>query len=52
MTILRYFPPEKVWVNPDCGLKLLPRKIAFEKMVSMVNGTRLAREELKKGENR
>jgi 5-methyltetrahydropteroyltriglutamate--homocysteine methyltransferase len=52
MTILRYFPPEKVWVNPDCGLKLQPRKIAFEKMVSMVNGTRLAREELKTGETR
>jgi len=46
--VLEYFPPEKVWINPDCGLKLLPRKIAYEKLVSMVKGTKIIREELKK----
>ncbi|AAK40736.1 methionine synthase [Saccharolobus solfataricus] len=46
--ILEYFPPEKVWINPDCGLKLLSRKIAYQKLVSMVEGTKVVREELKR----
>lgn len=45
--ILDYFTPEKVWINPDCGLKLLSRKIAFQKLLAMVEGTRKVREELK-----
>ncbi|MEM3213428.1 MAG: methionine synthase, partial [Metallosphaera sp.] len=46
--VMEYFPLEKIWINPDCGLKLLPRDIAFSKMVSMVKGTLMMREELKK----
>lgn len=46
--VLSYFPVEKVWINPDCGLKLLSRKIAYQKLVSMVEGTKIVREELKK----
>ncbi|QXJ33322.1 methionine synthase [Saccharolobus shibatae] len=46
--ILEYFPPEKLWINPDCGLKLLSRKIAYQKLVSMVEGTKVVREELKR----
>jgi methionine synthase (B12-independent) (EC 2.1.1.14) len=46
--ILEYFTPEKVWINPDCGLKLLSRKIAYQKLVSMVEGTKVVREELKR----
>ena len=45
--VLDYFTPEKVWINPDCGLKLLSRKIAFQKLLAMVEGTRKVREELK-----
>ncbi|MEM0363453.1 MAG: methionine synthase [Sulfolobaceae archaeon] len=45
--VLEYFTPEKVWINPDCGLKLLSRKIAFQKLLAMVEGTRKVREELK-----
>ncbi len=45
---LKYFPAEKIWINPDCGLKLLPRNIAFQKLVNMVKGTNIVREELKK----
>lgn len=45
---LKYFPAEKIWINPDCGLKLLPRQIAFQKLITMVKGTRIVREELKK----
>lgn len=44
--IVKYFPAERVWINPDCGLKLLPRDIAFQKMRSMVEGTRRARKRL------
>ncbi|QKQ99810.1 methionine synthase [Metallosphaera tengchongensis] len=46
--LMEYFPMEKIWINPDCGLKLLPRSIAFSKMVSMVKGVEMVREELKK----
>ncbi|MBI4363048.1 MAG: methionine synthase, partial [Euryarchaeota archaeon] len=39
-------PPEKIYVNPDCGLKLLPRQVAYEKMVNMVKAARMMREKL------
>ena len=45
---LKIIPPEKLYINPDCGLKLLPRSIAFKKMKVMVEGTKIIREELKK----
>lgn len=35
--------PERVWVNPDCGLNHLPRDVAFDKMRAMAAGARLAR---------
>ena len=38
--------PSKVYVDPDCGLKLLPKRIAFEKLKVMVEATRELREEL------
>ena len=37
--------PEKVYVDPDCGLKRLPREIAKAKLANMVKAARLAREE-------
>ncbi|MFT8244474.1 uroporphyrinogen decarboxylase family protein [Roseomonas sp. BN140053] len=37
---------DKVIVAPDCGLKYLPREVAFGKMQAMVAGTKLVREEL------
>jgi len=45
-TVLKYFPPEKVYVNPDCGLKYLPREVAFAKLKAMVEGTMMVRREL------
>jgi 5-methyltetrahydropteroyltriglutamate--homocysteine methyltransferase len=45
---LEIFPPERLFINPDCGLKLRPRRVAFEKLKVMVEGTRMVREELKK----
>lgn len=38
--------PKRVYVDPDCGLKLLPKRIAFEKLKVMVEATKELREEL------
>jgi 5-methyltetrahydropteroyltriglutamate--homocysteine methyltransferase len=42
---LQYVRPEDVVVAPDCGMKYLPRDIAFAKMCAMVEGARLLRTE-------
>jgi 5-methyltetrahydropteroyltriglutamate--homocysteine methyltransferase len=42
---LPFVNPEKVIVAPDCGLKYLPREVAFGKMRAMVEGARLVRAE-------
>ncbi len=46
--VMEYVPPECLFINPDCGLKLLPRKIAKQKLKAMVEGTRIIRQELRK----
>jgi 5-methyltetrahydropteroyltriglutamate--homocysteine methyltransferase len=38
--------PERLVVAPDCGMKYLPRDLAFRKLEAMVAGARLVREEL------
>jgi 5-methyltetrahydropteroyltriglutamate--homocysteine methyltransferase len=43
---LEVVPPERVVVAPDCGMKYLPRELAFRKLQSMVAGARLVREDL------
>ncbi len=43
---LDYVPLERMVVAPDCGLKYLPREVAFRKMEAMVAGTQIVREEL------
>lgn len=40
--------PERVHVNPDCGLRTRSWDVAFEKLRNMVEGTRLAEEALNK----
>jgi 5-methyltetrahydropteroyltriglutamate--homocysteine methyltransferase len=39
---LAVVPPERLVVAPDCGMKYLPRELAFRKLDAMVAGTRLA----------
>jgi 5-methyltetrahydropteroyltriglutamate--homocysteine methyltransferase len=39
---------ERIYINPDCGLKLLPREIAKAKMEVMVRGVNIIREELRR----
>jgi 5-methyltetrahydropteroyltriglutamate--homocysteine methyltransferase len=43
---LPFVPREQLVVAPDCGLKYLPRDVAFGKMKAMVEGARLVRTEL------
>jgi len=43
---LDYVPPERIVVAPDCGMKYLPRDVAFGKMQAMVEGARIVRKEL------
>jgi len=43
---LPFVEPEKIVVAPDCGLKYLPREVAFGKMRAMVEGARVVRAEL------
>jgi 5-methyltetrahydropteroyltriglutamate--homocysteine methyltransferase len=43
---LPYVPAERIVVAPDCGLKYLPRDIAFGKMRAMVEGAKIVRQEL------
>jgi 5-methyltetrahydropteroyltriglutamate--homocysteine methyltransferase len=42
---LPYVAAEDIVVAPDCGMKYLPRDVAFGKMRAMVEGARIAREE-------
>jgi len=43
---LPFVASENIVVAPDCGMKYLPREVAFEKMKSMVEGARIMRAEL------
>jgi len=43
---LPHVPAEKVIVAPDCGLKYLPREVAFGKMQAMVEGAAIVRREV------
>jgi len=43
---LRHVSHERLLVGPDCGLKYLPREVACAKLVAMVDGARIVRDEL------
>jgi 5-methyltetrahydropteroyltriglutamate--homocysteine methyltransferase len=43
---LRYVPADRIVVAPDCGLKYLPRAVAYGKMRAMVEGAKIVRQEL------
>ena len=42
---LRYVPKEDVILAPDCGMKYLPRDVAFGKMKAMVEAAKILRAE-------
>jgi 5-methyltetrahydropteroyltriglutamate--homocysteine methyltransferase len=41
---LRYVSPERLIVAPDCGMKFLPREVAYRKLRAMVLGAVIVRE--------
>jgi len=46
---LEQVPAERLVVAPDCGMKYLPRAVAFGKMKAMADGTAIVRRELTGG---
>jgi 5-methyltetrahydropteroyltriglutamate--homocysteine methyltransferase len=43
---LAHVPADRVVVAPDCGMKYLPRAVAFGKMQAMAEGAALVRREI------
>ncbi len=43
---LPHVDAKRIIVAPDCGLKYLPREVAFGKMKAMADGARIVRAEL------
>lgn len=43
---LRHIAPEKLVVAPDCGMKYLPRDVAFGKLKAMADGAAIVRRRL------
>lgn len=43
---LKHLPPDRLMPAPDCGLKYLPRDVAFGKLKAMVDGAAIVRREL------
>jgi 5-methyltetrahydropteroyltriglutamate--homocysteine methyltransferase len=44
---LEHIEPERLIIAPDCGMKYLPRRSAFEKLQVMSRATRAVRDDLK-----
>jgi 5-methyltetrahydropteroyltriglutamate--homocysteine methyltransferase len=40
---MEYVPIERIVVAPDCGMKYLPRDVAFGKLKAMVDGAAVVR---------
>ena len=43
---LQVLPADRMVVAPDCGMKYLPREIAFGKLQALVEGTAMVRDQL------
>ena len=43
---LRFVPPQRLVIAPDCGMKYLARAVAFAKLQAMAAGARLVRAEI------
>jgi 5-methyltetrahydropteroyltriglutamate--homocysteine methyltransferase len=46
---LVHIPAERIIVAPDCGMKYLPRAVAFGKMKAMAEGAAIVRREINSG---
>lgn len=43
---LKYITPDRLIVAPDCGMKYLPRSVAFQKLTAMTQGAAMVRKSL------
>jgi 5-methyltetrahydropteroyltriglutamate--homocysteine methyltransferase len=43
---LKHVPPQRLVIAPDCGMKYLPRDVAFGKLKAMVEGANIVRARL------
>ncbi len=43
---MQYLPPERIVAAPDCGMKYLPKDVAFGKLAAMAAGAAIVRAEL------
>jgi 5-methyltetrahydropteroyltriglutamate--homocysteine methyltransferase len=43
---LKHLSPERLTLAPDCGMKYLPRDVAFGKLQSLAEGAAIVRREL------
>lgn len=43
---LAFLPPERLVLAPDCGMKYLPRALAFQKLKALADGAAIVRREL------
>ena len=43
---LRYLPPDRLQIAPDCGMKYLPRRLAYDKLRAMAEAVQAVRREL------
>jgi len=43
---LQYVAPERLVAAPDCGMKYLPRELAFAKLSALAGGAAIVRREL------
>ena len=43
---LEVVPPDRLWLNPDCGLRHLPPEVAFGKLQALGQGAALVRQEV------
>ncbi len=46
--VSKFYDIDKIVINPDCGLRTRSREIAYRKLISMVEGTKLAEKEIGK----
>ena len=47
--ILAHVPPERLWLNPDCGFWETPRWVTRLKLAALTAGARLVRQEARPG---
>jgi 5-methyltetrahydropteroyltriglutamate--homocysteine methyltransferase len=46
---LKHLPPERLIPAPDCGMKYIPRDLAFAKLKALAEGAAIVRRELRGG---